>query len=100
MDCITPSNQNPIPNGESIDIYQLLEKLRIKNFDQLYGGELETMKCVEFDQASWEETSQILRKGDSKWIKKQMANTDPRKVNPKAHSKYNLSKNCEIKNDV
>lgn len=30
FDCITPSNPHPIPHGESLDIYQLLEKPEIQ----------------------------------------------------------------------
>ncbi|KAJ3326030.1 DNA-directed DNA polymerase gamma mip1 [Boothiomyces sp. JEL0866] len=45
MDCVTPSNPNPIPPGESLDIYQLVEKIfKSEQDDDLYGSELESLQ--------------------------------------------------------
>ncbi|OWB54568.1 hypothetical protein B5S28_g418 [[Candida] boidinii] len=39
LDCITPSHPNPIPHGESLDIYQLLEKPEIQEFLRSHDNE-------------------------------------------------------------
>lgn len=49
MDCITPSNPNPIPPGESVDIFQLLDKgdearLDRGDIDTTLDDEIERLK--------------------------------------------------------
>lgn len=39
LDCITPSHPNAIPHGESLDIYQLLEKPEIQEFLKSHDNE-------------------------------------------------------------
>jgi hypothetical protein len=75
MDCITPSNAVPIPKGESLDIYQLFEKLKDVNLEELYGKELPSMSNIfdGFDDVYWEQPSQILPSADLEWIKTQMS---------------------------
>lgn len=44
MDCVTPSNPTPIPPGESLDIYQLLDKVFGKDKQaDIYGKELDSV---------------------------------------------------------
>ena len=47
FDCITPSNPDPIPHGESIDIYQLLEKEEIKEMLANLNDDAELNDLVE-----------------------------------------------------
>lgn len=47
FDCITPSNPNPIPHGESIDIYSLLKKKEIQEMLECLNDKLELNKHFE-----------------------------------------------------
>lgn len=83
LDCITPSNNAPIPPGISHDINQTVKM--VKPFPDMFGAELESIKATrkqyrkEFRNLKLLD-SQILT--DSKFISQQMKETKKEKKIP------------------
>ncbi|TPX33040.1 DNA-directed DNA polymerase [Synchytrium microbalum] len=76
MDGITPSNDTPIPKGESVTIYQLVDKLAMTNLPDVLGDELESVALIR-DQIVKETTSPfykpVVKSSPSWWLESQMA---------------------------
>lgn len=90
MDCITPSNPHPIPHGESIDIFQLLDKGEEARLDQevdeTVDKEIENLKIMNPFVAQKPVMQELQETGGDKadqlWaLKAQMANTTPAAIN-------------------
>jgi hypothetical protein len=80
MDCVTPSNPNPIPSGESLDIYQLLEKLDIDIEAAVQSAfPPEINDITGFDQEYWERPSQLLPGPNIEWIENQLSKSSASK---------------------
>lgn len=80
FDCITPSNPNPIPHGESIDIVKLLEKDEIKEMLQNLNSKLELNDKLDYKAKVFRPVEEINKKMDSaaklKWLELQICKTD------------------------
>ncbi|TPX41221.1 DNA-directed DNA polymerase, partial [Synchytrium endobioticum] len=46
MACITPSNDVTEPKGESVNVYQLIDRLALTNLPQILGDELESVADI------------------------------------------------------
>jgi hypothetical protein len=80
MDCVTPSNPTPIAPGESLDIYQLLEKIDI-DVDRVVGDASSAglLDLDGFDQEYWESPSQVLPGPNIEWIQNQLSRSSSSK---------------------
>lgn len=80
FDCITPSNPDPIPHGESIDIYQLLEKEEIQEMLLNLNEKLNTNKYFDINAKIYRPVEELDRKMDMStklnWINLQISKTE------------------------
>ena len=71
MSCVTPSNQVPISNGQSLDIYQILNHFSSTDVESVFGQELESVKALLNENL--EDDSQPVPTHGTNWIEIQMA---------------------------
>lgn len=80
LDCITPSNPNPIPHGETVDIYQLLKMGEVQEMLNGLSDDIELVTRAKRNSKIYRPVEDIDKQTDAStklsWVKLQISKTE------------------------
>lgn len=106
FDCITPSNPNPIPHGESIDIYGLLEKPEIQEMLNSLDDKFDETHDYPISKNSYRPVEELNKKFDRSaklhWARMQISKTEAefKKEKKRFFETASISKKEKMSSDI